>query len=48
MKIAFIAMSGVRAASEELNRIGMTLPGFVERSQCRSGWTTPFRGDVGC
>ena len=33
MHIAFIAMSGVRAASEELNRIGMTLPGFVERSQ---------------
>jgi radical SAM superfamily enzyme YgiQ (UPF0313 family) len=33
MRIAFIAMSGVRAASEELNRIGMTLPGFVERSQ---------------
>jgi radical SAM superfamily enzyme YgiQ (UPF0313 family) len=32
MRIAFIAMSGVRAASEELNRIGMTLPGFVERS----------------
>lgn len=30
MQIAFIAMSGVRAASEELNRIGMTLPGFVE------------------
>ena len=33
MHIAFIAMSGVRAASEELNRIGMTLPGFVERSR---------------
>jgi radical SAM superfamily enzyme YgiQ (UPF0313 family) len=33
MRIAFIAMSGVRAASEELNRIGMTLPGFVERSK---------------
>ena len=33
MQIAFIAMSGVRAASEELNRIGMTLPGFVERSE---------------
>jgi radical SAM superfamily enzyme YgiQ (UPF0313 family) len=33
VKIAFIAMSGVRAASEELNRIGMTLPGFVERSE---------------
>ncbi|MGH2455145.1 MAG: B12-binding domain-containing radical SAM protein [Candidatus Limnocylindria bacterium] len=33
MHIALIAMSGVRAASEELNRIGMTLPGFVERSK---------------
>ncbi len=33
MHIAFIAMSGVRAASDELNRIGMTMPGFVERSQ---------------
>ena len=31
--IAFIAMSGVRAASEELNRIGLTMPGFVERSK---------------
>jgi radical SAM superfamily enzyme YgiQ (UPF0313 family) len=33
LNIAFIAMSGVRAASDELNRIGMTLPGFVERSK---------------
>jgi radical SAM superfamily enzyme YgiQ (UPF0313 family) len=33
VKIAFIAMSGVRAASEELNAVGMTMPGFVERSQ---------------
>jgi radical SAM superfamily enzyme YgiQ (UPF0313 family) len=33
VKIAFIAMSGVRAASEELNAIGLTMPGFVERSQ---------------
>ena len=33
MHIAFIAMSGVRAASEELNRIGLTMPGFVERSK---------------
>lgn len=33
MRIAFIAMSGVRAASEELNRVGMTMPGFVERSR---------------
>jgi radical SAM superfamily enzyme YgiQ (UPF0313 family) len=33
MKIALIAMSGVRACNEELNRLGMTLPGFVERRQ---------------
>lgn len=33
MKIALIAMSGVRAFNEELTRLGMTLPGFVERSQ---------------
>ncbi len=33
MKIALIAMSGVRAYNEELTRLGMTLPGFVERSQ---------------
>lgn len=33
MMIAFIAMSGVRACNERLNRIGMTLPGFVERQQ---------------
>jgi len=33
MKIALIAMSGVRAYNEELTRLGMTLPGFVERSR---------------
>jgi hypothetical protein len=33
MKIALIAMSGVRAFSDELTRLGMTLPGFVERSR---------------
>lgn len=33
MHIAFIAMSGVRAANEELNRAGLTMPGFLERSQ---------------
>lgn len=33
MKIALIAMSGVRAANEELNAAGMTMPGFVERSK---------------
>jgi radical SAM superfamily enzyme YgiQ (UPF0313 family) len=33
VQVAFIAMSGVRAASEELNRAGLTMPGFLERSQ---------------
>lgn len=33
MKIAFIAMSGVRAYNEELNRLGLSLPGFLERSR---------------
>ena len=33
MKIAFIAMSGVRVRSKELFAIGVTLPGFVERSK---------------
>jgi radical SAM superfamily enzyme YgiQ (UPF0313 family) len=33
MKIALIAMSGIRALNPELTRLGMTLPGFVERSK---------------
>lgn len=33
MKICFIAMSGIRARNEELTRMGLTLPGFVERSK---------------
>jgi radical SAM superfamily enzyme YgiQ (UPF0313 family) len=33
MKVALIAMSGVRAANPELTRLGFTLPGFVERSR---------------
>lgn len=33
MKIAFIAMSGVRAHNEELTRLGLTLPGFVDRNK---------------
>lgn len=33
MKIAFIAMSGVRASNDALTELGMTLPGFVERSK---------------
>jgi radical SAM superfamily enzyme YgiQ (UPF0313 family) len=32
-KIGFIAMSGVRAQNEELVKLGLTLPGFVERSK---------------
>ncbi len=33
MKIAFIAMSGIRACDAELLHLGLTLPGFVERSK---------------
>jgi radical SAM superfamily enzyme YgiQ (UPF0313 family) len=33
MKIGFIAMSGVRAHNRELTELGLTLPGFVERSR---------------
>lgn len=33
MKIAFVAMSGIRTHNPELNRLGMTLPGFVERGR---------------
>lgn len=33
MRIGLIAMSGVRACDAELLRLGLTLPGFVERSQ---------------
>lgn len=33
MKIAFVAMSGIRVVDEELLRVGLTLPGFVERSK---------------
>ncbi len=33
MHIGLIAMSGVRACDEELLRLGLTLPGFVERSK---------------
>ena len=32
MKIAFLAMSGIRAHDPELLQLGLTLPGFVERS----------------
>ncbi|MBN2210773.1 MAG: cobalamin-dependent protein [Sedimentisphaerales bacterium] len=33
MKIALIAMSGIRCCDTELLRLGLTLPGFVERSK---------------
>jgi radical SAM superfamily enzyme YgiQ (UPF0313 family) len=33
MKIGFIAMSGIRAQNKELLEMGLTLPGFVERSK---------------
>jgi radical SAM superfamily enzyme YgiQ (UPF0313 family) len=33
MKIKFIAMSGIRACDTELLELGLTLPGFVERSK---------------
>ena len=32
-RIGFIAMSGVRAHNAELTRLGLTLPGFVDRNQ---------------
>jgi radical SAM superfamily enzyme YgiQ (UPF0313 family) len=32
-KIGFIAMSGIRAQNQELLQMGLTLPGFVERSK---------------
>src|SRR4029079_4805457 len=31
--IGFIAMSGVRAHNPELTKLGLTLPGFVERNK---------------
>jgi radical SAM superfamily enzyme YgiQ (UPF0313 family) len=33
MRIALVAMSGIRACDQELMRLGLTLPGFVERSK---------------
>jgi radical SAM superfamily enzyme YgiQ (UPF0313 family) len=33
VKLGLIAMSGVRAHDKELTKIGLTLPGFVERSK---------------
>ncbi|MEE8440984.1 MAG: radical SAM protein [Spirochaetia bacterium] len=33
MRIALVAMSGVRACDSELMELGLTLPGFVERSE---------------
>jgi radical SAM superfamily enzyme YgiQ (UPF0313 family) len=33
VRVALIAMSGVRAYNEELTQLGLTLPGFVERGK---------------
>ena len=33
MKICFLGMSGVRAENKELLEMGLTLPGFIERSK---------------
>jgi radical SAM superfamily enzyme YgiQ (UPF0313 family) len=33
VKIVLVAMSGIRCCNEELLRLGLTLPGFVERSK---------------
>ncbi len=33
MRIGFLGMSGIRAKDEELLRLGLTLPGFVDRSK---------------
>lgn len=33
MKIALIAMSGIRCCDRQLLEMGLTLPGFVERSK---------------
>jgi radical SAM superfamily enzyme YgiQ (UPF0313 family) len=33
MKLGLIAMSGIRAQNDELTKMGLTLPGFVERSK---------------
>ena len=35
MRIGFISMSGVRACDPALLRLGLTLPGFVERGKTR-------------
>jgi radical SAM superfamily enzyme YgiQ (UPF0313 family) len=56
-RIGFIAMSGVRAHNEELTRLGLTLPGFVDRNRIigslpslglltLAGLTPPDRFDV--
>lgn len=56
-RIGFIAMSGVRAYNAELTKLGLTLPGFVERNKqiaslpslgllTLAGLTPPERFDV--
>ena len=57
MRIALVAMSGIRACDEELMRLGLTLPGFVERSKViaslpslglltLAGMTPPHHGSI--
>jgi len=33
IKLGFIAISGVRAYNQELTKLGLTLPGFIERNK---------------
>src|SRR4030043_1900373 len=33
MNVGLVAMSGVRAYNEELTKLGLTLPGFVDRNK---------------
>ena len=42
MKIGLIAMSGVRAHNAELTRLGLTLPGFVDRNKIIASLAQPW------
>ncbi len=42
MKIDFLAMSGVRAHDKKLLELGLTLPGFVERSRIIASLPEPW------
>jgi hypothetical protein len=47
MKIGLLALSGIRAHDPELLALGLTLPGFVERSKqiaaCRASGCCTWR-----